>query len=483
MIRNENILKFLDGALSSEEEAELLHRLSVSPEKRAVLRSFINQKAVFNQDKNAINVPYAAEQQLWARLGGMMPSTQPAPVNTVVPSAVTTPSAVTSVVSSPSMWARIFSTNAVSVGLVTLFLGFGLGYFSGNGQSTDHIVATTSQQGNSSAPTANNTSNNTGLAAGTIQKPSLNVDVTATKNKATEVIRYVTIDRNPFSTNVFVDRVPVQPLAIAEAASNAADISSSSVAQNSAVMDQRVIAAKEQATSIPTLNAQKDLGAVELRNVGMEEPIRPVFQNNQPMANVERSVLERFEFSFHESFGYQFPNTEATKNSVPIITNSSVAAHFQILPNSRALWAGLGVGTANVTRKRVFTVKDDARLQFNDERVVGEYSHVQANWIGGFLQTRIPAFGIDRGEIFLSGGYGFSDAGRMLMGELGIHYDVTKDVGFLAGVRGTRLTYDLNSDIQDMINSGKGGLVIPQGTLDANPAFNLEFSTGLFFHF
>src|SRR6478752_5390184 len=73
MSMNTELLQFLDGTISPDAEAELLHRMSVSPERRDVLRSFINQQALFQRDRNSIAVPYAAEQKLWARLGGLMP--------------------------------------------------------------------------------------------------------------------------------------------------------------------------------------------------------------------------------------------------------------------------------------------------------------------------------------------------------------------------------------------------------------------------
>src|SRR5436309_1683748 len=67
------LLQFLDGSLAPDAEAELLHRLSVSPERRAHLRSFIKGSELFQRDRNSIAVPYSAEEKLWARLGEMMP--------------------------------------------------------------------------------------------------------------------------------------------------------------------------------------------------------------------------------------------------------------------------------------------------------------------------------------------------------------------------------------------------------------------------
>ena len=50
MTLNERILDFLDGSLPADDEAELLHRLSVSPEKRGLLRDFMEQRALIARE-------------------------------------------------------------------------------------------------------------------------------------------------------------------------------------------------------------------------------------------------------------------------------------------------------------------------------------------------------------------------------------------------------------------------------------------------
>src|SRR5579872_6839138 len=74
MTLNERILDFLDGSLPAEDEAELLHTLSVSPEKRDVLRDFMEQRSLFTRDSKTLSVPYAAEQRLWARIDSVTPA-------------------------------------------------------------------------------------------------------------------------------------------------------------------------------------------------------------------------------------------------------------------------------------------------------------------------------------------------------------------------------------------------------------------------
>src|SRR5689334_8138234 len=83
MILSERILDFMDGTLAPDDEAELLHTLSVSPEKRGMLRDFMQQKAFFTRDREAMAVPYEAEQSLWAKIDAILP----APVAPIVETA------------------------------------------------------------------------------------------------------------------------------------------------------------------------------------------------------------------------------------------------------------------------------------------------------------------------------------------------------------------------------------------------------------
>jgi len=73
MTLNERLLEFLDGSLPADDEAELLHTLSVSPEKRELLRNFMNGQSLLAKDRMALQVPYATESALWAKLDAVMP--------------------------------------------------------------------------------------------------------------------------------------------------------------------------------------------------------------------------------------------------------------------------------------------------------------------------------------------------------------------------------------------------------------------------
>lgn len=64
----EKILTYLDGSFDDNENAELLHQLSVSPEKRVILEQHLQLRSVIAQAGKPYAVPAAIEQQLAARL-------------------------------------------------------------------------------------------------------------------------------------------------------------------------------------------------------------------------------------------------------------------------------------------------------------------------------------------------------------------------------------------------------------------------------
>lgn len=63
----ENILKYLDGALTDSESAELLHALSVSPEKRVILEQHLQLKDMVTSAQKPFTVPAELEQAMGRR--------------------------------------------------------------------------------------------------------------------------------------------------------------------------------------------------------------------------------------------------------------------------------------------------------------------------------------------------------------------------------------------------------------------------------
>jgi hypothetical protein len=80
MIVEDKILEYLDGSLGEHESAELLARLAVSPEKRALLEEHLRLKDILALGRKPYSVPLATERALAQRLPILSrPGTAPVP--------------------------------------------------------------------------------------------------------------------------------------------------------------------------------------------------------------------------------------------------------------------------------------------------------------------------------------------------------------------------------------------------------------------
>jgi hypothetical protein len=68
MIYEDKILDYLDGALGDKESAELMHQLSVSPERRVILEQHLQLKNAISDARKPVAVPAAIEASLAERL-------------------------------------------------------------------------------------------------------------------------------------------------------------------------------------------------------------------------------------------------------------------------------------------------------------------------------------------------------------------------------------------------------------------------------
>lgn len=117
MMLEEQISAFLDGALAPAEESDLLHILSVSPEKRAVLHSFLGMRSAFSADMRATSVPPALDAAILAAAGAGMAAG--AAAATVAASAAG-PAATTPLTGSASHAAGFMSGGPWSIGRTLL---------------------------------------------------------------------------------------------------------------------------------------------------------------------------------------------------------------------------------------------------------------------------------------------------------------------------------------------------------------------------
>jgi hypothetical protein len=213
--------------------------------------------------------------------------------------------------------------------------------------------------------------------------------------------------------------------------------------------------------------------------VGGEPGIPPYMHDARGYGERPKTLLERFEFGVMENFGREYPNTAATNSSLPIITNSAVTTFFQVSPNSTKYWAGAAFGTANFAKKTLYT-RAGNKLDRMQDVLVADTVHSQSSYVAAYLQYRVPAF---VGDLTFTAGYGLATLGQMLSGEIGMHYDISREVGLQFALRGTQFYYNLSAERQAAVNSGSGSLVIPKGIDQATPSFNLDLGTVLYFHF
>lgn len=429
---NERILDFLDGSLSHEEEAELLHSLSVSPEKRNVLRGFMNQGALVARDKQTITVPYMAEQMLWQRMAAVLPAVPmaaaPATVEEMAQPAIGT----------IGIFSRLFHSTSTAIAAATLIVGLGVGYLLGT-----NTTETTQRISQSTSPAAT---------------------TPATTASIAPEVRYIT---------KYI-RVP-QPSASSATSSDLAEVSNTSSVNDPAASGNLDEAGGQ---SIRTI-APHSTDAPVLFAVGGEHGIPPYLHEARGYGERPKTLLERFEFGVMENFGREYPNTLATNSSLPIITNSAVTTFFQISPNSTKYWAGAAFGTANFAKKTLYT---RAGNPFDPMQtvLVADTVHSQSSYVAAYLQYRVPAF---VGDLTFTAGYGLATLGQMLSGEVGMHYDISREVGLQFALRGTQFYYSLGAEREAAVKAGSGSLVIPKGIDQATPSFNLDLGTGLYFHF
>ena len=459
MTANDLILQFLDGSLNSEQEAEFLHILSVSPERRELLRGYMRQRDLFASDMKAISVPYAAEQKLWRRLGILMPVGEATETLAVSES---TPLAATQV----GYWKNLASPLVTSVVTIALVLGAGIGYTVGNNGATTVNTVTrwinrpsaTSQSNISDVETSWYHYSSNPSESEQQKRQGLPWSLVAASLNLMPQFNSELPDGKGGMSTLLLDYLNKGPR---KAGFELAEMSSS-------------------ATRIENQISEVHLMPVEHLLAGHQAQHGPLHLYLESEDPPTKSLLQRFEFSFLESFGRELPNSSPTNVSMPILTNAAIAVYFQILPNSNALWFGASGGAANFTRKHLTTAPGNAGDPFQQQMYAG-YSHTPANWAGAFLQYRLPIF--TQADLTFTGGYGLSTAGTMTMGELGLHFDATRDVGFTFGLRGVELNYNLAQEEAATMKAARGPLVIPNGVGNSSPSYNLELNTGLFFHF
>jgi hypothetical protein len=429
MTLNERILEFLDGSLPPDDEAELLHTLSVSPEKRNMLRSFMKQDALLASDRASLAIPYRAEQGLWAKLDAVMP-VSPAPV--VRP------------IAPVGFFSRLTTGATAMVGALALLVGVGAGYYAGAQKPAVEKQVVVYRDAN----------------------PAIAAVAPAAHSQAGGVVRL---------QPVYMAALPMLHI---DGPLNAA------TSEPTAVQELAVATPAASVSSEPAVSTvlPRPTDAIAMSGIGDDGIIKPMLRRTpQDFRAPEKTLLQRFEFALDESFGKQFPNSAATDASLPLITNTSLSAYFQVLPHSNLLWVGGAYGTANVTVKDLYDTRVSNSIDPLQHVLASDTVHSQTSYVAALAELRLPAF--PNADLTFTAGYGFASLGKMMIGQLGLHYDVSREVGIRLGFRALRFTYDLSDKLNTAINSSNGSLVIPRAVGEASPSFTTEFNTGLYFHF
>lgn len=434
---SESLQQFLDGSLSGDQEAELLHRLSVSPERREVLRSYMKQSTIISADRSAIVVPYSAEQKLWAAIGAMSPVVSGVPVATTV--------ATSTGLLASSVW----KMSAVAV--VAILMGLGSGYLLWSGNNSSQLSTSPDSQIKQSL------SENVGQ--NTVAPTSTNI-----VGGKSQVFNSLKSAR---SENIIRQSIGA-PLQETPQLANGTDLSVDLLP---------VLFDRERVNQIPEASPLLASGSF------IRDPNAP--QREHPsiggaMQTHSPRFLERFDFAIHEGIGKQFPNTAATNTSMPIITNSDISVKYQLTPE---FWIGASFGTANVTQKKLSTTFVDPNAPLLQYQVVSDLVHEQTVWGGGLIEYRKPIS--TRFTFAANVGLAASTLGPIISSELGVRYDVTGDVGVLLGLRGSRINSNVAKQYQDIITSSSfnAGTGVAPGVTDDKANLNVEISTGIYFHF
>jgi hypothetical protein len=428
--------EFLDGSLPAEDEAELLHRLSVSPERRDLLRSFMKQQAVIGIDRATIAVPYKAEQKLWAALAEMPPFT--APVMESAPAVVRTGAVATS---------AFFKITATAVVAVTI--GFLSGYFFGGNTSTQ--FATTGEHSNSIAL------NSSALVASqqnTIATVTHRREKIILRSSASGAGRISAVSEAPLNTNAgFFAK---------------ADISAARETKPEQAINTTI-------TETPIIQPSPAM----IREPNGTQIARPHFwDEGEKPTRREPSLLDRLELAIHEGLGKEFPNSAATNVSMPYFTNSDITLKYMILPE---LWIGMGAGYANMNQKHLTVSLAHPNDPTAGEQVDYEYVHEKTGWAGGMMEYRIPI--ASRTTLSFNAGVAASSLGAIYSSEVGARFEVSDQVGVISGIRVAEVGSNAAKQLADIRNSGTGKLGIVNGADTETPNYNVELSTGIYFRF
>jgi hypothetical protein len=156
MTSEEKILSYLDGSLTDNESAELLHSLSVSPEKRIVLEQHIQLRDIAASAQRPFAVPASVEEELAAKIPVIARYNREMATGIIASSAVRQNFIIRGAIAIGSFIVR-YPAQVSTAALVVSLLG-GYLFFSGSGTATNqntnipNVINTPIQQASVNAP-------------------------------------------------------------------------------------------------------------------------------------------------------------------------------------------------------------------------------------------------------------------------------------------------------------------------------------------
>ena len=194
MTTETKILEYMDGTLSESESGELLHSLSVSPEKRVVLEQHIKLRELTSLAQKPLAIPQALEASMAERFPAIASYNRELSGGALLIEQA----------SRPSYIGRMAAAVAAFIGQYPVRTGFAvaaaslIGYFALRSADQKADVALTNKTSRTYMSDGTNTTSSDGLQRGNIVSPSENAQTTSPKT---------TSSSNAFSAKQYHSRI------------------------------------------------------------------------------------------------------------------------------------------------------------------------------------------------------------------------------------------------------------------------------------
>jgi hypothetical protein len=467
MITNE-IQELLEGSLSDERMAELLHRLSVSPEKRAAFRQHMALDAAIQHDRTASALTGLEDAAIWAAVsGGTAATTSSGPTSTLL-----------------GWFAR--SAAVVVIGVGTYLLGANPSTNIFRSGATDHPAV--AQQAAPAERTA------TGSTSQDISSPSATASQPIAERSGEESAadRSTMLKQNPsVSTTTSAgsrsNSGSGSQNVVQERAGTALTHRSQQPHERISLPSKQTVPASEstsrttQPFNNPNSTKPNDLGSTEAKPVEPETKPAPEMRHApsdipaEMPATIAALRTNGFEFGFSERVGKITPTPQGINDPDPEFSNRSLDFSIRFLEGRLGIGARGTYGTFSSVRLEASANEEtgvvDSKPKLEAQKgLVGEF----------FVNYRFPL-----GERFaigaeLSGG-GSSTYTKGSADLLGLWF-VSDRIGIQAGIGLGNYWYNLNSQREQFFKEHPNA-AIDSDAMDSYHGTMIEARYGLLYRF